>query len=125
LWLPGCCCPNRHPPCDTETGTICSLVYDIPNKRISTLLAFSKGIIISLVPFLIPLLMIIFFSGHWEQPTAAHGNKRNAADFERWRELAKIGIQTDRYLLSEQANILEVFRGKGNLEAIGEDWPRR
>jgi hypothetical protein len=26
-----------------ETGTICSLVYDIPNKRISTLLAFSQG----------------------------------------------------------------------------------
>lgn len=26
-----------------ETGTICSLVYDIPQKRISTLLAFSQG----------------------------------------------------------------------------------
>ena len=28
---------------NTETGTIVSLVYDIPRKRITTLLAFSKG----------------------------------------------------------------------------------
>jgi hypothetical protein len=34
-----------------ETGTICSLVYDIPMKRISTLLAFSQG--------------------HWENPVEA------------------------------------------------------
>ena len=27
----------------TETGSIISLVYDIPQKRITTLLAFSKG----------------------------------------------------------------------------------
>lgn len=40
-----------------ETGTICSLVYDIPNKKISTLLAFSQG--------------------HWENPADAHGDKRN------------------------------------------------
>ena len=28
---------------NTETGTIVSLVYDIPRKRITTLIAFSKG----------------------------------------------------------------------------------
>lgn len=42
---------------EIETGTICSLVYDIPNKKISTLLAFSQG--------------------HWEYPEEAHGDKRN------------------------------------------------
>lgn len=28
---------------NTETGTIVSLVFDIPNKKITTLIAFSKG----------------------------------------------------------------------------------
>lgn len=86
-----------------ETGTICSLVYDIPRKRITTLLGFSKG--------------------HWENAEAAHGNKRNADDLERWRGLAKIGAQTDRHLLHDQANILESFHGPGTLEDIKMDWP--
>lgn len=84
-----------------ETGTICSLVYDIPNKKISTLIAFSKG--------------------HWEQPEDAHGDKRNAKDFERWKTLAEVGKQSDRYMLSEQADIAEVFKGKGDLEPIEPD----
>lgn len=84
-----------HP---AETGTICSLVYDITNKKISTLLAFSQG--------------------HWEHPQEAHGDKRNPADFERWRGLAKTGKQTDRFMLNEQADILEVFKGKGDLVPI-------
>jgi hypothetical protein len=83
-----------------ETGTICSLVYDIPNRKISTLLAFSQG--------------------HWENPKEAHGDKRNAGDFERWRGLAGIGRQTDRFLLNEQAELVEVFKGRGELEAIDE-----
>lgn len=58
-----------------ETGTICSLVYDIPEKRISTLLGFSKG--------------------HWEKAREAHGDKRIAEDFGRWRKLAEIGKQTE------------------------------
>lgn len=86
-----------------ETGTIISLVFDIVNKKITTLLAFSKG--------------------HWEEAEAAHGDKRNAADLERWRGLAKSGIQTDRYLLSEQADVLEFFEGAGDLEGIEMDWP--
>ncbi|KAL3423052.1 hypothetical protein PVAG01_04799 [Phlyctema vagabunda] len=53
-----------------ETGTICSLVYDITNKKITTLLGFSQG--------------------HWENPEEAHGDKRNPKDLERWRGLAKI-----------------------------------
>lgn len=28
---------------NTETGTIVSLVFDIPNRKITTLIAFSKG----------------------------------------------------------------------------------
>lgn len=86
-----------------ETGTLCSLVYDIPRKRISTLLGFSKG--------------------HWEQNEAARGDKRNPGDFARWRDLARIGTQADRKLLSEQADIVEDFRGPGNLEPIEMDWP--
>lgn len=87
-----------------ETGTICSLVYDIPNKRMTSLLGFSKG--------------------HWTQNEAAHGDKRHPQDLARWRELARIGAnQADRVLLSEQADIIEDFRGAGNLEPIDMGWP--
>ena len=87
-----------------ETGTMCSLVYDIPNKKITTMLGFSRG--------------------HWDRNEEAKGDKRNAKDFERWRGLAKVGeSQADRVLLSEQADILEDFRGKGDLEEIEMSWP--
>lgn len=86
-----------------ETGTICSLVYDLKNETITTLLGFSKG--------------------HWEEAEQAHGDKRNKSDLERWRGLAKIGTQVERKLLSEQAKIAEKFRGKGDLEPIDESWP--
>jgi len=86
-----------------ETGTICSLVYDMKLGKITTLLGFSKG--------------------HWEKPEEAHGDKRNKEDFERWRGLAKIGSQADRHMLSEQATILETFHGKGDLLPIDESWP--
>ncbi|GIJ82971.1 hypothetical protein Asppvi_001488 [Aspergillus pseudoviridinutans] len=86
-----------------ETGTICSLVYDIPRKRMTTTMGFSKG--------------------HWENAEAAHGDKRNPEDLARWRGLAKIGVQTDRKLISEQAEIVEDFRGAGDLEPIDMDWP--
>lgn len=86
-----------------ETGTICSLVYDIPNQKITTLIGFSQG--------------------HWENAEDAHGDKRNKEDLERWRGLAKIGTQTDRFMLSEQANIKQSFRGKGDLVPIEPDAP--
>ncbi|RAQ51755.1 phenol acid carboxylase [Aspergillus flavus] len=86
-----------------ETGTICSMCWDITNKCLSTLLAFSKG--------------------HWTESVAAHGDKRNPDDFARWRDLAKIGTQADRILLSEQAEILEDFHGAGDLEPIDPSWP--
>lgn len=86
-----------------ETGTIVSLVYDITNKHITTMIGFSKG--------------------HWEQNEAALGDKRNKEDLERWRGLAKSGTQTDRIVLNEQANILEDFRGAGSLEPIKMSWP--
>lgn len=86
-----------------ETGTMCSLVFDIPRQRITTMLGFSKG--------------------HWEKAEDAHGDKRNPADLNRWRGLAKIGIQTERVLLSEQADILEDFRGPGDLKPVDNSWP--
>lgn len=86
-----------------ETGTIVSLVYDISNGRMTTLLAFSKG--------------------HWEENELAHRDKRSRQDLERWRGLARIGAQTDRVLLSEQADIVEDFTGPGGLEPIDMSWP--
>jgi phenolic acid decarboxylase len=87
-----------------ETGTIVSLVYDMKMNKITTLLAFSNG--------------------HWGYPEQARGDKRNKDDFERWRGLAKQGDkQTDRFLLSEQADILKTFHGQGELEPIEESWP--
>lgn len=84
-----------------ETGTVCSLVYDIPNRKISTLISFSKG--------------------HWEHPQEAHGDKRKPEDFERWKGLAKLGHQSERFMLSEQADIKEVFKGAGDLVPIERD----
>ena len=86
-----------------ETGTICSLVYDIPNGKITTLLGFSAG--------------------HWNHAEAAHGDKRNPEDMKRWQKLAEEGKQTDRHLLHDQAIIAEKYRGSGDLEPIEESWP--
>lgn len=47
--------------------------------------------------------MMGFSKGHWENAEAAHGDTRNAKDLARWRGLAKVGFQTDRKLISEQA----------------------
>lgn len=80
-----------------------ALVYDIPSRKITTLLGFSKG--------------------HWENNKEAHGDKRNPEDLARWRKLAKIGIQTDRHLLSEQAIILEDFWGPADLLPVSMDMP--
>jgi len=86
-----------------ETGTVCSLVYDISRSRITTLVSLSKG--------------------HWEQTEQARGDKRNAKDFERCRQLSKMGNQTERVMLSVQADIIERFKGGGDLLAISEDAP--
>jgi phenolic acid decarboxylase len=86
-----------------ETGTMVSLVFDITNMRITTMLGFSKG--------------------HWSRHSEALGDKRNMKDLERWRELAKDGIQSERKMLCEQAEIAEDFRGPGDLEEIDMSWP--
>lgn len=67
--------------------------------------------------------MIGFSKGHWENSKAAHGGKRNSDDLERWRGLARIGIQTDRVVLNEQADILSEFFGPGDLKAVGNSSP--
>jgi hypothetical protein len=50
-----------------------SLVYDIKNNKITTMIGFSKG--------------------HWEHPDESHGIKRNPEDYARWRKLAEYGNQ--------------------------------
>ncbi|KAF7537368.1 hypothetical protein G7Z17_g12860 [Cylindrodendrum hubeiense] len=86
-----------------ETGTVVSLVYDIPGKQVTALLAFSKG--------------------HWEQAEATHGDKRIAEDFQRWKDLAKEGTQTDRFMLSMQAEVVQKHKGGGDLVPILETDP--
>lgn len=69
------------------------------NKRITTLLNFSKG--------------------HWEQAEAAHGDKRDPEALKRWRKLAEVGkSQAERFVLNEQADIAEHFQGKGELQDV-------
>lgn len=84
-----------------ETGTICSLVYDLREGTVSTLLGFSKG--------------------HWEGAEAAHGDKRDPGVLERWRRLAEVGKQTERFMLTEQAGVVEKFKGRGGLVPIELD----
>jgi phenolic acid decarboxylase len=86
-----------------ETGTVVSAVYDIKGRKMTTMIAFSEG--------------------HWKEPEAAHGDKRNSEDLKRWRGLAERGNQASRFMLSEQATILEVFKGKGELKPISQDDP--
>uniref|UniRef100_A0A060TDE6 ARAD1D43120p n=1 Tax=Blastobotrys adeninivorans TaxID=409370 RepID=A0A060TDE6_BLAAD len=84
-----------------ETGTVVSFVLDLEEKRITTLMAFSQG--------------------HWENPEAAHGFKNEKlAD---WRQLSKIGIQTNRYMLTEQATINTITEGPGDLPLVDLSWP--
>lgn len=82
---------------------MCSLVFDIPNAKVTTMLGFSKG--------------------HWAKAEAAHGDKRNAEDLERWRGLARLGTQVERFMLCEQASVVEDFRGAGDLKDIDLSWP--
>lgn len=86
-----------------ETGTVCSLVYDMANRRLATLVTFSKG--------------------HWLRAADARGDKRNPGDLERWRRLAREGTQTERLMLSEQAHVVQRFRGRGDLEPISDEDP--
>ncbi|KAF9954259.1 hypothetical protein BGZ72_004730 [Mortierella alpina] len=69
------------------------------------------------------LWQINWLEGHWTQSEQAHGDKRNPDDFARWRKLAEIGKQTDRYMLNDQAVILDIFRGPGNLQDIDLNAP--
>ncbi|CEG48720.1 phenol acid [Plasmopara halstedii] len=84
-----------------ETGTIVSLVYDMMEQKITTMIGFSKG--------------------HWEHPEDAHGDKRNPEDYARWRKLAEHGTNRDRLILCEQATIIETYKGAGNLVPIDPD----
>ena len=42
---------------------------------------------------------------------------------DQWRELAKIGIQTDRHMVPSSGVIDEILEGPGDkLPVIGDDW---
>lgn len=86
-----------------ETGTVVSAVVDLKNRRISTMMGFSKG--------------------HWEHATEAHGDKRNPVDMARMCGLADIGNQRDRLIFCAYGDIGESFRGKGDLEEIDPEAP--
>ncbi|KAK1921673.1 phenolic acid decarboxylase [Papiliotrema laurentii] len=81
-----------------ETDTVVSMTIDFPAKRLFTIIAFSQG--------------------HWEQAEAAHGDKRNQGDLERWRGLAKIGGPANRHIVVEAANIQVIEEGRGTIEDI-------
>lgn len=67
--------------------------------------------------------LIAFSEGHWKRSKEALGDKRNKEDLERWRRLASMGTQTSRLLLCEQAQVVETFKGKGELVPIDENDP--
>lgn len=86
-----------------ETGTVVSAVYDIKEGKMTTMIAFSEG--------------------HWKRSKEALGDKRKGEDLERWRGLAGVGNQASRFMLSEQAHVVECFKGKGKLVPIKESDP--
>ncbi|CAO3563509.1 unnamed protein product [Mortierella alpina] len=81
-----------------ETGSVFSIVYDIPNKRLTGLLGLSKG--------------------HATQPELARGDKRNPDDLARWWKLSEVGKQTERHMISDQVDVIESFNGSGKLDDI-------
>ncbi|KAL6232490.1 hypothetical protein BDW75DRAFT_19248 [Aspergillus navahoensis] len=85
-----------------ETGTIVTQTIDIQEKKLWTFAAFTKG--------------------HHENRKICQGHK--STHLEQWRELAKIGIQTDRHMVPSSGVIDEILEGPGdNLPVIADDWP--
>ncbi|KAH7230336.1 Calycin-like protein [Fusarium solani] len=85
-----------------ETGTIVTQTLDLENKRIFTTAAFSKG--------------------HAENHDLCKGTKMT--HLEQWRDLAKIGIQTDRKIVRASGVVDNVFNDRGDvLPEIEDDWP--
>jgi hypothetical protein len=82
---------------------VVSAVYDIKEGKMTTMIAFSEG--------------------HWKRSKQALGDKRKGEDLERWRGLAGVGNQASRFMLSEQAHVVECFKGKGKLVPIKESDP--
>ncbi|KAH7019618.1 Calycin-like protein [Ilyonectria destructans] len=85
-----------------ETGTIVSQIIDLVEKKVWTWGAFSKG--------------------HHENRDICQGKKMTHLD--QWRELAKIGIQTDRHVVCCSGIIDEILQGPGDkLPVIEDSWP--
>jgi hypothetical protein len=76
-------------------------------------MTFSQGHCSSLFPLLfLSLSAHIVFSRSGDKPEEAHGDKRNPKDFDRWRELAKMGGPKERHTIMEQATIDVIEDGK-------------
>ncbi|KAJ5022935.1 Calycin-like protein [Bipolaris maydis] len=85
-----------------ETGTVVSQTIDLEEKKIWTFAAFSKG--------------------HHENREMLRHPKMTHLDS--WRELAKIGIQTDRHCVPHEGVITQVLEGPGSdLPVIEDSWP--
>ncbi|KAI8080042.1 uncharacterized protein BX664DRAFT_269574 [Halteromyces radiatus] len=84
-----------------ETGTIVTTTVDLDQKRVHGFIAFSQG--------------------HWENNEDAHGDKRNMKDLERWRKLSKIGDHTTRHIHLDEAHIIDIFEGPGDLKQVTND----
>lgn len=110
---------------NAETGTIASLVVDLALKRVTVWAAFTKGCVFILSKLgpshPINLLVVISNIRHWENPTDALGDKRNPAVFARWKELAKIGSNVERNIVSGQATIERISQGKGDFDDINPE----
>ena len=86
-----------------ETGTIVTITVDLELKKVHCFIAFSQG--------------------HWEKNEEEHGDKRNPADLERWRALAKIGDHTTRVIHLDVAPIIDIYDGPGELKPVTMDMP--
>lgn len=86
-----------------ETGTVVTTTVDFQQNKVFGYIAFSEG--------------------HWKFNEEAHGDKRNPEDIERWRKLAKIGDPSSMHVHVDEATIVKVFDGPGELKEITEDMP--
>jgi hypothetical protein len=100
-----------------ETGTVVSQTIDLQEKKVWTFAAFSKGHHVRQCSrVLVPALT------GWQEnrPLLKHPKMTHLNE---WRELAKIGIQTDRHCVPHEGVIDEILKGPGEaLPIIEDDW---
>ena len=88
-----------------ETGSIVSLVRDIPEKGVSTFIAWHCMALLA--------DSVAHRPDHWAHAKRASDDKRNEEDFERFRKLSAMGSLTDSKLLSNHRTVIKHFKTKG------------